>query len=122
MFKVLLIRATLAGVNLLLVYSIVPHLPLSTFMILRNMKGIFVLLLSMAFGRDTITLLQAILVIVSFIGTILVIKPELFLGVFDSSAQKPTSNDYLFYSLLSFLPALLKASVNIILRNYCRDN
>jgi drug/metabolite transporter (DMT)-like permease len=119
---VLVYRGVSAGVGIILYYSVIALLPLSTFLVLRNLKSIFVLVISCFVGKDKITVLQTILVIMSFIGTILVIQPSLILFLIMSTEdlhQEQDSN-FVAYCLLALIPVLLKALVNVIIRKYCK--
>lgn len=120
---VLMYRGISAGVGIILYYSVIALLPLSTFLVLRNLKGIFVLIISCFVGKDRITVLQIILVIMSFIGTILVIQPSLILFFIISREDFYQEQDshYVGYCLLALVPVFLKALVNVIIRKYCKQ-
>ena len=60
-------------------YECFMYIPLSTAAIILNLKAIVVMLLSLFFLGDRLTLCKLILVLVSMIGTILIIDPGLVL-------------------------------------------
>ena len=77
-------RGILAGSNLLMFYSAMKLVPLSTFLVLRNLKGIFVLLLTPLFLNEGLSCLEIFLIFVSFVGTALIVNPWMFINFFSS--------------------------------------
>jgi drug/metabolite transporter (DMT)-like permease len=80
---ILIFRGLIAGSNLLIFYQALKLVPLSTFIVLRNMKGIFVLLMTPIFLDERLTVLQMFLILVSFLGTALIVNPQIFITLFN---------------------------------------
>ena len=83
MLNILIIRGIIAGSNLLVFYTALKLVPLSTFLVLRNLKGIFVLIITPFYLKERLSIEQMILIIISFIGTALIVNPWIFKNMFD---------------------------------------
>jgi drug/metabolite transporter (DMT)-like permease len=62
---------------MLMGFSAMKMVPISTYAILMNLKAILVILISHFYLSDKMTLKRLILVIVSFLGAFMIVKPDL---------------------------------------------
>ena len=80
---ILMVRGVIAGSNIFIFYSALKFVSLSTFLVLRNVKGIFVLMMTPVFLDERLSWFQVFLILVSFVGTAMVVNPHMFLRFFD---------------------------------------
>ena len=83
--KGLLLRNIFEGFSMGMNFTSIQMIPLSTYEVLLNCKGIMGTVISHFWLKERMNLIEKFLVIFAFIGMILVVKPSLIVSLFFSN-------------------------------------
>lgn len=107
-------------------FESIRRIPLSIVYVIMNMKGIFVLIMTILFLDDKITLKAFICISICFFGTIMLVKPSLLFSISapeDSQISAQTkSSDFVYFLGCGFalICCLMKVGVSIWIRKFSK--
>lgn len=123
MFSMLI--ASIAAINF---FESIRRIPLSITYIIMNLKGIFVIIMTVLFLDDKVTLKVIICISISFFGTMMLIKPSILFNVSGPEANQsqtssaPAVSDYVYFlgCCFALICCLTKVGVSIWIRKFSK--
>lgn len=108
----------------ILYFESLKRIPLSIAGVIVNIKGLIVLVLSIIFLEDRITAKAVLCIVICFIGTVLLIRPSVFVGPEFSPDDQSLNHfsqmnaGYFFGCILAIGASLAKAGINVWIRKF----
>lgn len=122
----MVVRGILGSIGINLFFEGMQLIPTAITTIILNMKGIVILLFSMVFLGDRITLKSVLCILLCFLGAVLIVKPSLVVwvvwadgrGSWPSESADPVDASYLWGCYLIIIMCLFKSGINIWVRKF----